>query len=706
MTNPPALKTQSVSDQVIQEVFPVTNLQSALAELFQSPVQLKDLIDNVPGAIYQFRQEPNGQQSISYISKGVKEIYGLEPKQLMENAELLYSLLHPEDVSQVQQAITESIETLQQWQCEWRIILASGQQKWVKGISQPKKQSDGAIIWNGCITDITERKQAEAALIKSEAQFRRLVENANDLIWSSELDSTLTYLSPAFEKMFGYPVAKWVGQSFCPLVHPNDLSQLMRLINQVIETGESIAGIEFRHLTKSGEWHWVMSNLWPVKDDDGNVIGLQGILRDITERKQAEAKLKQQQSQIKSILDNIPHIAWLKDEKSYFTAVNEPFAKACGVAFEDIIGQTDYTLWPLELAEAYRQDDLKVMQSCQRQQIEEKMLDSTGDTRWIETYKTPIFDNNNQVIGTAGIAQDITERKNLEIKLTKQTRVLKKALKQLKQTQAKMIQTEKMSSLGKMVGGIAHEVNNPVNFISANIVHAEDYIQELFDLISLYQEHCSEPSEEIQDFIEEIELDYLKEDFQQLLESMRVGSKRIQNIVLSLRNFSRLDEAELKEVDLHEGIENALLILNNRLQQGEKPQIEIVKEYDNLPKVYCYPGKLNQVFLSILENAIDALATKPDGKQIQIKTSLTNSDWVTIYITDNGEGIPDKIQAKIFDPFFTTKPIGQGTGIGLSSSYHIITEVHEGKIECHSTVGEGSEFIIQIPTKLYLSHDL
>ncbi|MGB3405690.1 MAG: PAS domain S-box protein [Microcoleaceae cyanobacterium] len=683
----------------------LSNLNSAIVDIFQSPVQLEKLINNVPGVIYQFRLEPDGKRSFPYISQGVKEVYGFEPEQVQQNPELLFSVVHPEDDYPLEQKVIESAQTLQRWQYEWRIILPCGQQKWLKGTSQPEKQSDGVIMWSGYITDITERKQAESALVESEAQFRRLVENANDLIWSSDLDSTLTYISPVFEQMFGYPVGEWLGQSFCPLVHSDDLPNLMKFINQVIETGKNVTGIEFRYLRKSGEWHWVMSNVWPVKDNHGNVIGLQGILRDITERKQAEARLQQQQSQIKSILDNIPHIAWLKDEDSRFIAVNEPFAEACGVVCEEIIGQTDYHLWPVELAEAYRQDDFNIMQSCQRQQIEEKMVDSTGNTHWIETYKTPIFDENKQVMGTAGIAQDITERKNLEIKLTKQTKTLKKALKQLKQTQAKVIQTEKMSSLGKMVGGIAHEINNPVNFISANIVHAEDYIQDLFNLIYLYQEYYPDPTEEIQDLIEEIDLDYLKDDFQQLIESMKVGSQRIQNIVLSLRNFSRLDEAELKEVDLHQGIENTLLILNNRLQKGENSQIEIIKEYNSLPRVYCYPGKLNQVFLNLLENAIDALrastgslkAKKTEDKQIRIQTSLINSDWVAIYIRDNGVGIPDKIKDKIFDPFFTTKPVGQGTGIGLSNSYHIITELHKGQIEYDSTVEEGTEFIIKIP---------
>ena len=684
--------------QILEENSLVTHLQSTLAPIFQSPVQLQYLIDNVPGAIYQFRLERDGQKSFPYISQGVQELYGVEPQQVQQNAELLFNFTHSEDLPKLQQTITKSAQTLQRWLCEWRVILPCGEQKWLKGTSQPEKQSDGAIVWSGAITDITQQKQAEADLMKSEAQFRRLVEHANDLIWASELDSTLTYLSPAFETMFGYPVSDWLHQSFCPLVHSDDLPHLMTFINQVIETGECATGIEFRHPTKSGEWHWVMSNVWPVKDDEDNVIGLQGILRDITERKQSEAMLQQQQSQIKSILDNIPHIAWLKDQEGHFIAVNQPFAEACGVSCPEIVGLTDNQLWPVELAQAYRTDDLKVMQSRQRQQIEENMVNSTGETRWIETYKTPIFDDKNQVMGTAGIAQDVTERKNLEIKLTLQTRALKKALKRLKTTQSKVIQAEKMSSLGEMVGGIAHEINNPVNFISANIIHAEGYIKDLLELIHLYQQQYPEPVKDIQALTEDIELDYIEEDLKKILQSMNVGTKRIQDIVLSLRNFSRLDEAELKEVDLHQGIDNTLLVLNNRLQKIQGNPIEVIKEYGQLPQVTCYPGQLNQVFMNLIENAIDALDKRTEEKLIRIKTAIVDSDWVAIYISDNGMGIPDKIKGKIFDPFFTTKPVGQGTGLGLSSSYQIVTEVHGGTIQCNSILGEGTEFMIKIPT--------
>lgn len=288
-----------------------------------------------------------------------------------------------------------------------------------------------------------------------------------------------------------------------------------------------------------------------------------------------------------------------------------------------------------------------------------------------------------------------------EAQLKEQTKQLETAFRELQQTQAQLIQSEKMSSLGQLVAGIAHEINNPVNFICGNISHASDYTKDLLELVELYREHYPEVHPEIETKVEEIELDYLIEDFPKLLDSMQIGTKRIRQIVLSLRNFSRLDEAECKSADIHEGIENTLMILQHRLK-SETQSIELQKEYGELPKVECYPGELNQVFINLISNAIDALeeqqATSPDKiPTLKISTEATHSNSVIIRIADNGMGISNQVKQQIFDPFFSTKPVGKGTGLGLSISYKIIVERHQGKLDCISEVGKGTEFIIEIP---------
>ena len=293
-------------------------------------------------------------------------------------------------------------------------------------------------------------------------------------------------------------------------------------------------------------------------------------------------------------------------------------------------------------------------------------------------------------------------------KLQYKTQELENTIIELKSTQLKLIQSEKMSSLGQMIAGIAHEINNPVSFVHGNLFPACDYAQDLFKILELYKKYYPNPSAEIQEAIDEVELDFLKADFTRLLDSMKIGTNRIREIVVSLRNFSRLDEAEFKEADIHEGINNTLMILHHRLKDKSKyREIEIIKEYGQLPLVECYAGPLNQVFMNILVNAIDALdeynyqrtieEINENPSNISIFTRVISKNIAEIQIVDNGVGIPQEVQSKLFDPFFTTKEVGKGTGLGLSISYQIIVDQHRGKLFCSSQPSGGTQFTIQIP---------
>lgn len=299
-----------------------------------------------------------------------------------------------------------------------------------------------------------------------------------------------------------------------------------------------------------------------------------------------------------------------------------------------------------------------------------------------------------------------------EALLKTQAKDLETALYELQHTQAQLVQTEKMSSLGQLVAGVAHEINNPINFIYGNLIHAQDYTQDLLSLVEIYQQYCPNSLPIIQKEIEAIDLEFLKDDLPKLMDSMQVGAERIHEIVQSLRSFSRLDEAEVKAVDIHEGIDSTLMILKSRLKSTLKhPGIEVIKEYGQLPLVECYPGQLNQVFMNILVNSIDSLEEKftynaeDNGSSlgslpwIRICTEIVDEDWVAIRIGDNGLGITKDQYLKLFDPFFTTKPIGKGTGLGLSISYQIIVEKHGGKLYCVAEPKLGAEFIIEIPLR-------
>ncbi|MBD0269315.1 MAG: GAF domain-containing protein [Cyanobacteria bacterium Co-bin8] len=289
----------------------------------------------------------------------------------------------------------------------------------------------------------------------------------------------------------------------------------------------------------------------------------------------------------------------------------------------------------------------------------------------------------------------------------KQAIRLQQALQDLKQTQTQLIHTEKMSSLGQMVAGVAHEINNPINFIHGNVVHAQNYLQDLLSLVDLYQQGYAYTDPQVQKRISDMDLGFMQEDLPKLLSSMLLGSDRIRQIVLTLRNFSRLDEAKMKPVDIHDGLDSTLLILQNRLKaQPEHLAVILIKEYSDLPLVECYAGQLNQVFMNVINNAIDALHQQADAQTakgftaatgtIVIKTHQLDADWVEIAIKDNGPGMSEATHSKLFDPFFTTKPVGEGTGLGLSISYQIV-EKHGGKLICLSAPGEGAEFKIQLP---------
>jgi two-component system NtrC family sensor kinase len=281
---------------------------------------------------------------------------------------------------------------------------------------------------------------------------------------------------------------------------------------------------------------------------------------------------------------------------------------------------------------------------------------------------------------------------------------LAEALQNLQQTQSQLIQAEKMSSLGQMVAGIAHEINNPVSFIYSNLDHAGDYAQNLLGLVKLYQKDYPNPSDAIKDEIQAIDLDFMAEDFAKIINSMKNGAERIRQIVLSLRNFSRLDESQLKFANIHEGIDSTLAIVNQRLEG----KITVIKEYGNLPLVKCYPALLNQVFMNIIDNAIAAIEERKikgnyesNGTQepkIWIYTEIINDDQFKIGIKDNGIGIPPELKDKVFDHFFTTKDVGKGTGLGLTVCYQVV-EKHNGNIDFFSAVGEGTEFWITLPIK-------
>ncbi len=292
--------------------------------------------------------------------------------------------------------------------------------------------------------------------------------------------------------------------------------------------------------------------------------------------------------------------------------------------------------------------------------------------------------------------EQLVEQRTQELR--EQNERLNNTLIELQQMQGHLIQMEKMSLLGQMVSGISHEINNPVNFIYGNLPYVEEHVRDIIKVLEAYQTSCEEESEHIQKVKDEIELNFVLDDLQNLVDSMKVGAARIRELVLNLRSFYRLDEAQMKYADLHAGIESTLVLLSNRY----KKKIEIAREFGDIPQVECYINQVNQVFMNLISNAIDALiaensSRKKEPKRIAIATQLIDADWVAVKISDNGPGIPVEIQNRIFEPLFTTKARDVGTGLGLSISQQIVTETHRGRIYCYSTPGEGTTFTVELP---------
>ncbi|MEM1171889.1 MAG: ATP-binding protein [Cyanobacteria bacterium P01_H01_bin.35] len=413
--------------------------------------------------------------------------------------------------------------------------------------------------------------------------------------------------------------------------------------------------------------------------------------------------LSDKEQKLRTIITNAPVLLFTLDCNGIFTLFERKDVKITSQQLDEILGLSIYDVY---------QDQPQLLEANNRALRGEnaeaiaQFGDSTYNTRW-----SPLKAENDVIFGVIGVATDITERQKLITALQKsesesreKAEKLQQTLNELTETQTQLFQAEKLSSLGQLVAGIAHEINNPINFLQGNIYPANSYIQDLLELVNLYQQKFPMPGTEISQTIEEIELEFITEDLPKVLNSMNIATERICELVKSLKNFSRLDEAEMKPVDIHSGIDSTLLILNHRLKEKANfPTIQISKEYADLPEVECYPSQLNQVFMNILVNGIDALEEsvakgKNSAPQIRVVTKLIDKKWVMIKISDNGMGIPENIQSKLFDPFFTTKPIGKGTGLGLSISYNIVVEKHKGLLKCVSSPSQGTEFTIEIPT--------
>ncbi|MHB1555855.1 MAG: sensor histidine kinase [Isosphaeraceae bacterium] len=432
------------------------------------------------------------------------------------------------------------------------------------------------------------------------------------------------------------------------------------------------------------------------------------------ERRRAERALKQTEVFYHTLVETLPQMILCKDLEGRFTFANGRFCAELGTTLEEIKGKTDFDFFPRELAEKYRADDRRVLESRQVVDVVERHVTPKGETLFVQTMKTPILGPEGDPIGIQGIFWDVTERMRAEERLKEQNVMLqemaeseRRALAALKAAQSRMVQTEKLASLGQLVAGVAHEINNPLAFVSNNVAVLERDLRDLLELVRLFRtarngsgsgtrtgEADGDPAAtdaRIAEICEQLDLDYSLENLPRIIERTREGLRRIERIVKDLRLFARVDEGEWNEVDLNPGIDSSVNMVQG---YARKRGVKVVAEYGELPAVRCRAARLHQVVVNLLMNAIDACP--PEGT-VTVRTGPDpEHQGIRIEVSDTGCGIDPAIRERIFDPFFTTKPLGEGTGLGLSISYGIVEE-HGGTIEVQSTPGSGSCFTVRVP---------
>ena len=739
----------------------ITEQKHAEEALKASEARLQKLAGNVPGIIFQFVLCPNGRQYFSYINPGCQELYQLQPEEIQQDITSLFNLIHPDDLLDFHQSIQVSAETLQPYNNQHRIITPSGHIRWVQVRSRPEKQDNGNIVWNGMVMDITEYKQPE----EERQNLISLVDSSSDFISVATLDLQVIFVNEAGLKLIGLQSIETRQTSLSEYFILEDLIYFQeQILPAVLEHGRWEGEFRLRHFRthRSIPVHY---NFFTIKDlKTRQPIALATVIRDLTERKRGEEALQQSEALLREQVQREQLLNRLGSQIRNSLEINT----VIGTAIQEIQQllhvdcctfcwykpDADPPIWEA-IAEAKNPDLPSLIGSYPAAVIEQVIQELltqeilTGNN--VATFAEPIFRQLSQSVGfqsqialpiktlsgeigvivcahccqpycwsnseiellqavvdqlaiAVNQAELYTQAYTTAITAQKQTQQLEQTLTELKQTQTKLVQSEKMSSLGQLVAGVAHEINNPVNFIYGNIAHASEYAYEILGLLKLYQQAYPQPLPKIQEEIDAIDLDFLISDLPKLLSSMKVGADRIRAIVRSLRQFSRHDEAEMKEVDIHEGIDSTLMILQNRLKtKPDSPGIEVIKNYGNLPLVECYAGQLNQVFMNLLVNAIDALEEsivkekKQINPTIRISTEVIRNNLITIRVGDNGPGMTIEVLKHLFDPFFTTKPIGVGTGLGLSISYQIVVEKHVGQLYCFSKLDQGTEFVIEIP---------
>jgi PAS domain S-box-containing protein len=811
---PSAAQFEAVKNEVKERQRAEAELQQAIAQLQQQIAERQQAEKALRESEERFRQLAEhihqvfwmvsaDYRQMLYISPAYEEIWQCSCQGLDKDPSSWFDAIHPEDQERVLTTIPEIPE--RKYNLEYRIVRPDGSIRWIKSHAFPIQNEYGEVYRiAGISEDITERKLAQAEIIRSKDLLEALFNESADALFLVNPETLLIadcnqravelFEATSKDELLNIEGHTLQKQPFTP-------EQLSCIVDELKLKG--FWSVELEYVTKKGNLFWGNLAAKPINVAGQNINLVR--VTDITDRKRAEEALRESLERERAFARAIQRMRQTLDIQTIFTATTSELRqlikcdrvavyrfnpdwsgefvsesvgadwislvqeqannaklkersledKHCTVKTFDSKAGCDSVFGDSSLVQdtylqetrggAYSQGaSYRVVQdiykagfnSCYINLLERfqarayiivpiflgnklwgllATYQNSGSRQWKAAETKLVVEIGNQL----GVALQQAE---LLVQIQKQSDAVRQSsqrekekaqdleltLGELRRTQAQLIHTEKMFSLGKMVAGVAHEINNPVSFIQGNLTPAREYFQDLLKLIKLYQQTYPNSTPEIQQLASLIDLDFLVEDWPKLMDSMQVGTRRIEEIVRSLKNFSRLDESELKPVDIHEGIENTLFILQHRLRpQGGRPAIKVIKDYSQLPLVTCYASQLNQVFMNLLSNAIDAIETQSSPRVITIRTETRQEalenfspEFVVIQIADNGSGISEEVLHKIFDPFFTTKPVGSGTGLGLSISHQIVVEKHGGQLSCVSAPGEGTKMIVKIPVRV------